>query len=98
VRRLAREQADAQEMKNAETRGEFVRGDQIDLFVLALAGGFNQRMRAIPPKAAPEVRATASDAEGEAVLSEHIDQALDEMAAALREAGERAERMRAKSS
>jgi hypothetical protein len=87
--RLSKEQADAQALKNAEMRGELVRGDDVDLFLLGLFGAFTQRIRAIPPKAAPEVRATTSDAEGEALLARFHDEALTELADAARATADR---------
>ena len=64
------------------------------MFRLRTARAFTQRIRAVPTKAAPEVRATSSDAEGAALLSQFIDEALTELADAMREAGERAARRR----
>jgi hypothetical protein len=90
--RLAKEQADAQELKNAELRGELIRGDDVDLFLLGLFGAFTQRVRAIPPKAAPEVRATKTDAEAEAQLTAFHDEALTELAEAARGAADRVAR------
>jgi len=95
--RLDRARAEIAEHQLAERRGEYVRGDDVDVFLLALVGGFAQRARAIPPKAAPEVRSTASDREGEAVLEGFVNEALDELAGAARAAGERCEQRRAKS-
>ena len=83
--RLAKEQADAQELKNAESRGELLRGEAVELWLVRLLGAITQRIRAIAPKAAPETRATASDAEGEALLARFHDEALQEIADALRE-------------
>lgn len=87
--RLDAARADAQEMKNAEARGEQIPGEQIDEYLFRLIGAFVQRIRAIPPKAAPEVRAGASDAEAEAILTAFHDEALTELAAAGRRAADR---------
>jgi len=90
--RLDRARAELAELKLEEERGELVRGAAVESWLVRLLGAVTQRIRAIPPKAAPEVRATPSDATGEAVLAGFIDEALTELADAAREAGERATR------
>ncbi len=78
--RLAKEQADTQELKNAELRGELVpRGDH-ESVVISLASAVALRLDAIPSKATPEVRAAGSDAEGETILRTFIDEACTELA------------------
>lgn len=84
--RLAKEQADAQEMKNAEERGEYLRATHVEAWLASLLGAMTQRIRAVAPKAAPEVRATGTDAEGEALLATFHDEALQEVADAARDA------------
>lgn len=86
--RLAKEQADAQALRNAELRGELVRGDEVEAFLIRLLSAVVQRIRAIPAKAAPEVRATGSDAEGEALLGGFHDEALTEIADSWRRAAD----------
>jgi hypothetical protein len=94
--RLARARAELAEHQLAERRREYVAGSDVDVWILRLLGAFTQRIRAIPQKAAPEIRATATDAEGEAMLAAFVDEALTELADACREAGESVERRRAK--
>jgi hypothetical protein len=94
--RLAKEQADAQALKNAEARGELVRGELIEAWLVRLLGAVAQRIRAIAPKAAPETRATGTDAEAEALLSTFHDEALAEIADAVRDAAGAVARMRSR--
>lgn len=78
--RLAKEQADAQELKNAELRGELLPRADHEEVVISLASAVALRLDALPSKAGPEVRATGSDAEAEAVLRTFLDEAAVELA------------------
>jgi hypothetical protein len=78
--RLAEAQTEAQELKNAELRGDLVPRADHESVVIGLASAVVLRIDAMPSKAAPEVRATGSDAEGEAVLRRYVDEARTELA------------------
>jgi hypothetical protein len=89
--RLDRARAELAEHQLAERKGEYVAGADVEAFLVRVCGGMSQRMQAVPGKAAPEVRAASSDAEAEALLREHVHEALTELADACREVGERVE-------
>ena len=78
--RLAKAQADQTELKNAELRGELVPRGDLESSLVALASAIVLRLDSIPSKAGPVVRATETDAEGEAVLRRYIDEARVELA------------------
>lgn len=78
--KLAKEQADAQRIKNEELRGSLIPRGDVEAGQVALASSLVLRLDAIPSKAAPVVRATETDAEGEAVLRRYIDEARVELA------------------
>lgn len=81
--RLAREQADAQELKNRQARGELVPGDQIESAWVALMSGVRSRLLSVPSKVAPIVHAAKTPAEAEAIIREHQTEALAELSGAL---------------
>lgn len=81
--RLAREQADAQELKNAEARGELVPGFEIETTLVTLYSGTQQRLLAVPAKAAPEAHGAKTIAEAEAVFRKYQIEALEELSAAI---------------
>lgn len=78
--RLAKEQADAQALKNAEARDELVPIGEVEEVMFGLVSIVVQRLDAIPSKAGPEVRATRTDAEAAEVLRRFIDEARLELA------------------
>ncbi len=78
--RLAKEQADAQELKNALARGEYVPGDQIESTAVAVLSGVRTRLLAVPAKAAPEAHGAATIAEVEAAFRKHQTEALEALA------------------
>lgn len=78
--RLAKEQADAQELKNAEARGELVPRSDVERVLVAAASGLSQRLRGVPSKVAPRVHAAATIAEAEEVIRQEIEEALSELA------------------
>jgi phage terminase Nu1 subunit (DNA packaging protein) len=78
--RLAREQADGLAMKNAQMRGELVPIADVEAGYLAITSPIATKLDGLPSKAAPEVRATSTDAEAEAVLRRHITEARTELA------------------
>jgi hypothetical protein len=104
LRRFSREprhasrSAVAGRCRRAEERGELIRGEAVETWLVRLLGAVVQRLRAIPAKAAPEVRATRSDAEGERLLADRVDEALQELADAMRESAALARRIRARRS
>ena len=79
--RLAKEQADGQAMKNDQLRASLLPRDEITAAVQAAFSRVRARLRAIPVKAAPIVVGLRYVAEVKALLSEAIDEALNELAA-----------------
>lgn len=78
--RLAREQADAQEMKNAVARGELVPADQIEGAWVALLSGVRTRLLAVCGKAAPTAHAAETIAATEEAIRIVLIEALEELA------------------
>jgi hypothetical protein len=73
--------ADLSEIDLAVRRGELMPlGDAEEAFTAGLSG-VTQRMRAIPSRVAPVIRAAETDEEGEHLLRREIDGALAELAA-----------------
>ena len=80
--RLAKEQADAQELKNAESRGELVPASQVEAMWVRLFSAARIRLLAVPSKVAPLVVGLEREAEVEAIVREHQTEALQELAEA----------------
>lgn len=80
--RLNKERADNTALKNAELRSELIPREHYEESVISLCSALASRLGAVPSKAAPEVRISASDVEAEEVLRRFIDEARDELAAA----------------
>jgi len=78
--RLAKEQADQAALKNAQLRGELIPAADHEESLIALASGVALRIRAVPTRAAPEVRLATTDREAEELLRRFIDEALEELA------------------
>ena len=66
--RLAKEQADKQEMDNAIRRGDLVAGSEVEEFVIGLLSMVKTQLLAVPAKAAPEAHGAESIAEVEEVI------------------------------
>lgn len=77
--RLAKEQADAKEMENANLRGELVFIDDVAKQFGQQASAVRTRLLAIPSKAAPLVLNCTKPAEARAVIQEMIEEALNEL-------------------
>lgn len=77
--RLAKEQADAQEMKNAMMRGELLKREDVDAAVVAAFSRVRTRMIGLPPKLAPVVMTAESPAEAQRMMRESVYEALREL-------------------
>jgi phage terminase Nu1 subunit (DNA packaging protein) len=77
--RLARLQGDAQEMKNAEQRGELLPRDEVTAAVVAAFTRVRARLLALPTRAAPLVASKRSLPEIKALLTELVYEALREL-------------------
>ena len=76
--RLAREQADAQALKNAEARGELVRAERVLTAWQKVAVALKEKLRALPARARRRIRKlTLKDVR---VLRKLIAEALEELA------------------
>ena len=78
--RLAKERADAQELKNAIARGEQLPIATVETWLVALLSGVRTRLLALPAKVAPLVHAAKSIAQAEEIIRRHQCEALDEIA------------------
>ena len=83
--RLAKEQADGQELKNAKTRGELIPASDNAATLIGLATLTSQRMQGVGPKVAPLAHTAETVAEAESIISEAISEALVELAEAAAE-------------
>jgi hypothetical protein len=81
--RLAREQADAQAMKNAVERGELERVEVMETFCVQILSAVAQRLDAVPAQAAPDAHGAKSIAACEGVIKRFIHDARREIADAL---------------
>lgn len=77
--RLAKEQADAAEMKNAMMRRELLPASDVAAYLGAALARVRARLLAVPPKAAPLCHAAGSVARAEIVIREAITEALLEL-------------------
>lgn len=77
--RLAKEQADRQEMLNAQARGELLARGDVDAAVGAAFARVRARMLTVPSKCAAEVVAVSSPTEAEALIREGVCDALAEL-------------------
>jgi len=78
--RLAKEQADAQEMKNAVSRAELLGRADVTAVVTASFARVRARLLALPSKIAPLVLGMTSLAEIKEKISDAINEALAELA------------------
>lgn len=77
--RLAKAQADAQEMKNAAMRAEMVPASQVVRAVSALIGASRSRLLGIPARAAAQVVGIESRAEVRDILAAMVREACQEL-------------------
>lgn len=80
--RLAKEQADAQELKNAQARRELVPAGETEELIIGLFSAVRARLLAVPTKAAQAAHAATSLSEAKAAIEAEITDALAELAAA----------------
>lgn len=78
--RLAAEQADKAAMENAARRRELLPVEEVNEAVTSAFARVRARLLAIPSKAAPRVHALGTAAEAQAVLTELVHEALEELA------------------
>jgi hypothetical protein len=78
--RLAKAQADAQEIKSAILKGDVALRSDVDRAVGAAFTRVKARLRAVAPKLAPVVVAATGPAEAQAMILTAIDEALLELA------------------
>jgi len=78
--RLAKEQADAQEMKNRQTRAELIPASDQEAALIALASSVQRRVLGVPTKVAPLVALETEAQVCESIVREHIEDALHELA------------------
>ena len=71
--RLARQQADAQELRNAEARGELIPSADVEAALIAVTSPIARALDGLHIAAAPEIRAARSDAEGAEVLKRRVE-------------------------
>ena len=77
--RLAKEQADAQEMKNAAMRGELLPRADVDAAVTGAFARVRARLISIPVKLAPVVMTVETPTEAQAAIRDAIYEALREL-------------------
>jgi len=78
--RLAREQADAQAMKNEQLRGSLIPRADVEELLVTAASACQRRMLSIPTSAAPKVAVESDPRICEAIVREHVEEALEEIA------------------
>lgn len=78
--RLAHEQADGQELKNAQERGDLVPRDEVLRVTLALCANTRQRLLAVPNSVASQVAAEQNPALCQELIRDAVELALNEMA------------------
>jgi hypothetical protein len=77
--RLAKEQADGQELKNALARGDLVLPDAMDRATIALATAVSSRLQAIGTRTAPALAVEGSVPGCQKIVDGAVDQALHEL-------------------
>lgn len=80
--RLAKGQADAQEMKNAQLRGELIPREDVVVAWQSVIARSRARLLSLPGKAAPLVAGLSSLAEIKELLTDIVHDALAELASA----------------
>jgi phage terminase Nu1 subunit (DNA packaging protein) len=78
--RLARAQAEAQEMKNAQARGELICAGEAEATMVGVMSAVRARLLALPTSCAPLVAEIDRPAECEEVLRTHLYDAMHEIA------------------
>lgn len=78
--RLAKEQADQAAMRNAIMRDEFLRADHVTSAVASAFSRVRGRLLALPTKAAPRLVGMARPGPIQALLTEYVHEALNELA------------------
>ena len=84
--RLAKEQADGQELKNALARADLVLPDAMDRATIALATAVSSRLQAIGTRTAPALAVERKVPGCQKIVDEAVDQALLEISEAADEA------------
>ena len=87
--RLAKEQADAQALKNLLARGEQVPASDQDMAVIALSTAASARLQAVPSKTAVELAAEGTPDGCQAIVAREIHAALHDLADAGQKAADR---------
>lgn len=82
--RLAKEQADAQELKNAQLRGELVPAGDQEAALVAIYSATSKRLQGVPSKVAPLAHGAATVHAAESEIRERIEEALHDLADAAR--------------
>lgn len=78
--RLAKEQADGQELKNKKTRAELIPASDNAATIIGLATLVSQRMQGVGPKVAPLAHTAETVAEAESIISEALTELADSAA------------------
>lgn len=78
-RRRAVAQADREEMRSAQERGDLVRRDAVQTMLFAASRAIRDRLAAIPVRVAPRVAASSDVAVCARLVAGEIDQALEEL-------------------
>lgn len=94
--RLAKEQADAQELKNALSRGDVVLPDAMDRSTIALATAVSARLQSIGTRTAQALAAEATAAGCQEIVDEAVEQALLELVKSADQASSKIEKVRAR--
>ena len=79
--RLTKEQADAQELKNAVARGELLDGDEVEQEWQSMIAASRAKMLTIPTKVAADYPLVEERPRVEAMVKGYLYEALDELAA-----------------
>jgi len=79
--RLANQQADAQAMKNAVTRGELLSVDETEATMVAVSTAIRAALLALESKLAPALDGAETIVQRAAVIREHVHEALSMLAA-----------------
>jgi phage terminase Nu1 subunit (DNA packaging protein) len=85
--------ADAQELRNAQVRGELIPAADVDKVMIALATTASARLQALPARLARELAAEASPAGCQEILDRAVRSALEDLADEGARALERSKRL-----
>lgn len=78
--KLARAQTERTELDLEERRGELVPVAEVERVFVAIASGISQRLQGVPAAAAPAAHAAETIAEAEAIIRQHVNDALTALA------------------